>query len=118
MASVGHIAVGMAAARAYDPRRAPRWTAMAAWSALAMLPDLDVIGFALGVHYGDPWGHRGAAHSLLMAAALGIALKRHRTPAQPAARPYRAVRGDGAREPRASRHDDGRWTGLRAALAV
>jgi inner membrane protein len=74
MASVGHIAVGMAAARAYDARRAPRWTAMAAWSALAMLPDLDVIGFALGVHYADPWGHRGAAHSLLMAAALGIAL--------------------------------------------
>jgi inner membrane protein len=27
--------------------------------ALAMLPDLDVIGFALGVQYGDPWGHRG-----------------------------------------------------------
>src|SRR5580765_1579163 len=74
MASVGHIAVGMAAARAYDLRRAPRWTAMAVWSALAMLPNLDVIGFALGVHYGDPWGHRGAAHSLLMAAALGIAL--------------------------------------------
>jgi len=74
MASVGHIAVGMAAARAYDLRRAPRWTAMAVWSALAMLPDLDVIGFALGVHYSDPWGHRGAAHSLLTAAALGIAL--------------------------------------------
>ena len=47
---------------------------MAVWSALAMLPDLDVIGFALGVHYGDPWGHRGAAHSLLIAAALGVAL--------------------------------------------
>jgi inner membrane protein len=47
---------------------------MAVWSALAMLPDLDVIGFALGVQYGDPWGHRGAAHSLLMAAALSIAL--------------------------------------------
>ena len=47
---------------------------MAVWSALAMLPDLDVVGFALGVHYGDPWGHRGAAHSLLIAAALGVAL--------------------------------------------
>jgi inner membrane protein len=58
---------------------------MALWSALALLPDLDVIGFALGVHYGDPWGHRGAAHSLLMAAALGIALsviaRRRRLPA-------------------------------------
>ena len=47
---------------------------MAAWSALAMLPDLDVIGFALGVRYGDPWGHRGAPHSLVMAAALGVAV--------------------------------------------
>jgi inner membrane protein len=47
---------------------------MAVWSALAMLPDLDVIGFALGVQYGDPWGHRGATHSLLMVAALSIAL--------------------------------------------
>ena len=74
MASLGHIAVGMAAARAYDTRRAPRWTAMAGWSAMAMLPDLDVIGFALGVRYGDPWGHRGAAHSLLMAAVLSLAL--------------------------------------------
>lgn len=73
MASVGHIAVGMAAARAYDTSR-PRWTSMAAWSALAMLPDLDVVGFALGVKYGDPWGHRGAAHSLTMAAALSIAM--------------------------------------------
>src|SRR5438093_10023535 len=74
MASVGHIAVGMAAARAYDASHAPKWTSMAMWSALAMLPDLDVVGFALGVRYGDPWGHRGATHSLLMAAALGIAL--------------------------------------------
>ena len=74
MASVGHIAVGMAAARAYDTRRAPRWTAMAVWSAVAMLPDVDVIGFALGVQYGDPWGHRGATHSLLMAALLSLAL--------------------------------------------
>jgi hypothetical protein len=47
---------------------------MAVWSALATLPDPDVIGFALGVQYGDPWGHRGAAHSLLMAAALSIVL--------------------------------------------
>src|SRR5260221_12027972 len=74
MASVGHIAVGMAAARAYDSSRTTRWTSMAAWSALAMLPDLDVIGFALGVKYGDPWGHRGAAHSLTMAAALSVVM--------------------------------------------
>jgi len=40
---------------------------MLAWLALAMLPDADVIGFSIGVRYADPWGHRGAAHSLTIA---------------------------------------------------
>jgi inner membrane protein len=41
----------------------------------SMLPDLDVIGFRLGVHYGDFWGHRGFTHSLVFAALLaGLAL--------------------------------------------
>jgi inner membrane protein len=47
---------------------------MAAWSALALLPDADVIGFSLGVRYADPWGHRGAAHSLAMAVVGGLAI--------------------------------------------
>jgi inner membrane protein len=37
------------------------------------LPDLDVIGFHFGVHYGDLWGHRGLTHSILFAAAAGVA---------------------------------------------
>lgn len=45
---------------------------MAAWSALALLPDADLIGFALGVNYTDPWGHRGATHSLIFAIAIGL----------------------------------------------
>jgi inner membrane protein len=49
---------------------APRWSSMAWWSALSLLPDADVIGFPLGVRYGDPWGHRGATHSLVFAIAL------------------------------------------------
>ncbi len=40
--------------------------------ALAMLPDLDVIGFGLGVQYGEAWGHRGASHSLLAAAIFTL----------------------------------------------
>jgi inner membrane protein len=44
------------------------------WSALSLLPDADVVGFALGVNYGDPWGHRGATHSLTMSVALGFAV--------------------------------------------
>jgi inner membrane protein len=69
VASLGHIAVGMASGR-------QGWRAMAAWSALSLLPDADVIGFAIGVRYGDPWGHRGATHSIAFALAIaaGVAL--------------------------------------------
>lgn len=45
---------------------------MLAFSALSMAPDLDVIGFRFGVHYGDPWGHRGATHSIAIALLLGL----------------------------------------------
>jgi inner membrane protein len=38
-----------------------------------MLPDADVVAFAFGVAYEDPWGHRGATHSLLFGAAIGAA---------------------------------------------
>ena len=75
MASLGHIAVGMAAARFESPAPAatrPSAAAMVFWSALSFLPDADVIGFGFGIAYGDPWGHRGATHSLLFALTLGV----------------------------------------------
>lgn len=79
MASLGHIVVGMTAARAYrsgppfdGALGRPAVAAMTAWSILSLLPDADVIGFPLGVQYGDEWGHRGATHSI--AFALGLAL--------------------------------------------
>jgi len=73
VASLGHIVVGMAAARAYAGRATTRPTAAAMlfWAALSFLPDADVIGFPLGVRYEDAWGHRGATHSLVFAIALG-----------------------------------------------
>ena len=40
----------------------------------AAIPDADVIGFALGVDYGDPFGHRGFTHSLFFAALLALAM--------------------------------------------
>ena len=76
MASIGHVLVGAAVSRAYRTHQTPRWSSLAAatiWAALAMLPDADVLGFRFGVHYADPWGHRGATHSFvfaLMVAAL------------------------------------------------
>src|SRR3954470_24942868 len=72
MASVGHIAVGLGAARASQGEGTPRWPALLFWSALSLLPDIDVVGFLRGVPYGAPWGHRGATHSLTLAIAGGV----------------------------------------------
>jgi inner membrane protein len=56
----------------YQPQIPKRvWVAGALCS---VLPDIDVVGFSFGVHYGDFWGHRGFTHSLVFAAVLaGIA---------------------------------------------
>src|SRR5438270_5470323 len=40
----------------------------------SVVPDLDVIGFRFGIHYGDFWGHRGFTHSLVFAALLASAV--------------------------------------------
>lgn len=36
----------------------------------SVVPDMDVIGFRFGIHYGDFLGHRGFTHSLFFAAIL------------------------------------------------
>lgn len=81
MASIGHVLFGLAVARAHDewvqqagvlrPPRA-RVAAAATFASLALLPDLDVVGFPLGVSYGAAFGHRGASHSLLAGVVLGL----------------------------------------------
>jgi inner membrane protein len=86
MAGVGHLAVGMAAARLYRadcPARRASLRSVLFWSALSFLPDADVVGFALGVQYADQWGHRGATHSLAFSVMIGgvvgaVALRAHR----------------------------------------
>ncbi len=40
--------------------------------ACALLPDVDVIGFWMGVRYGGPFGHRGFSHSLLFALIVAV----------------------------------------------
>ena len=44
--------------------------ALAVGAVCSAIPDLDVIGFSFGVHYGDFLGHRGFSHSLFFAAFL------------------------------------------------
>jgi inner membrane protein len=39
----------------------------------AVLPDIDVIGFAFGIHYSDMLGHRGLTHSLFFALLVSLA---------------------------------------------
>jgi inner membrane protein len=38
----------------------------------ACLPDADVLAFKFGIAYADSFGHRGASHSLLFAAVIGL----------------------------------------------
>jgi inner membrane protein len=64
MASLGHIAVGVAAGRLQRPERPLAW--MTGFSALSLGPDLDVVAFALGIPYEHAFGHRGASHALLV----------------------------------------------------
>jgi len=75
MPSVGHVAVGLAAARF---KRAPHGLSHAAWASvlvvLSLLPDLDIVAFTLGIAYGAPFGHRGAIHSLTFALLVGIVI--------------------------------------------
>ena len=64
-----HAAVGLALAPAFSWPGAPRrlWLAGAL---AAAAPDLDVLGFPLGIAYDAPLGHRGFTHSLVFAALL------------------------------------------------
>lgn len=83
MASLGHVAVGMAAGRLYgelfadgaDGKRrsgVDHAFRMVALSAASLLPDADVVAFSFGIPYAAPFGHRGASHSVV--AALVVAL--------------------------------------------
>ena len=75
MPSVGHVAVGLAAARfpvATNGRERVAWALTLV--ILSCAPDADVIAFALGIPYAAPFGHRGATHSLVVAALCAAAV--------------------------------------------
>ncbi|MGE3692911.1 MAG: metal-dependent hydrolase [Novosphingobium sp.] len=73
-----HAVVPLAAAIGLGAKWAPRPLTLAA-ALFAILPDADVVGFRFGIAYADMWGHRGATHSLAIAAilaSLAVALRR------------------------------------------
>ena len=66
-----HPAVPLAIAAAYGQRYVSRRLLLAGVGA-SVLPDLDALGFRLGIPYGDLLGHRGLSHSILFALLLAI----------------------------------------------
>lgn len=75
MPGIGHLAVGLAGGRLHHRKGATTKQlalAMGVLSLVSVLPDADVLGFSFGIAYLDPLGHRGASHSLFMAAVVAL----------------------------------------------
>jgi inner membrane protein len=71
--AVAHVFAAVSLGAALTPGRVlPRVLVVGA--VCSVLPDLDVLGFAAGVPYGDVLGHRGLTHSLPFAALLATVL--------------------------------------------
>jgi inner membrane protein len=88
-----HVFAAAALAPVCAPRPGWRWT-IPAGALAATIPDADVIGFRLGIRYGDFWGHRGFTHSLvfaLMLALIGVRLLRRRVPLEPGGRAWLGI---------------------------
>jgi inner membrane protein len=62
------LAAGLGLGKAAIPRRL-----LGAGMFMAILPDVDVAGFQLGVSYGTALAHRGFTHSLAAAALVALA---------------------------------------------
>ncbi|MCU1058815.1 hypothetical protein B9Y88_01560 [Stenotrophomonas maltophilia] len=101
---ITHAAVPLALWCAADRGRIPPRLLVAGVIA-AMLPDADVLAFALHIPYADAFGHRGASHSLLFAgvlAALAAALAFFGS-----RRPWSAPHSPGSRRPWSEQHSSG-----------
>ncbi|MBH1801605.1 metal-dependent hydrolase [Stenotrophomonas maltophilia] len=93
---ITHAAVPLALWCAADRGRIPAWL-LAAGVVAAMLPDADVLAFALHIPYADAFGHRGASHSLLFAG--GLAVLAAVWAFFGSGRPWSAPHGPGSRRP-------------------
>jgi inner membrane protein len=66
-----HAVVGLGLARVFTGQpMPPLYWGLAA--GLAMLPDLDILAFPLGIPYGARFGHRGFSHSFCCALVTGL----------------------------------------------
>ncbi len=69
-----HALVGLGLAEVFETAtgRPPQPLCWGLAAGLAMLPDLDVLAFPLGILYGQRFGHRGFFHSLTFALLAGL----------------------------------------------
>ncbi len=67
----GHAAAAFAISRTGLVKPTQRWLLFCG-IVLSILPDADSIGFALGVPYDSPMGHRGFTHSIFFAAIMAV----------------------------------------------
>jgi len=69
---ISHGIAALAIQKVFTPERLPpRFWLLSV--ACAILPDIDVAGFAFGIRYRDMLGHRGLTHSLPFALIVGAA---------------------------------------------
>lgn len=70
---LSHALVGVTLTQ-LTPRELSRTQSVALLTVLAASPDLDILGFHLGISYGDMLGHRGLTHSCAWAVLASAAL--------------------------------------------
>ena len=68
---IGHSTVGLAV-NSVVSSRPHRLKIVAVCVICSVIPDLDSLGFRLGIPYGHWLGHRGFSHSLLFAVAIAL----------------------------------------------
>lgn len=65
-----HVAVSIAASLGIGKYASRRLLIFSAFC--AMLPDIDTVGFKLGIAYASQWGHRGFTHSIAFALLVAV----------------------------------------------
>lgn len=68
-----HAIVALAMGRVFQHKQLG-WPELCLGAFCSVMPDFDVIGFSIGIQYGDLWGHRGLTHSVAFAALFAGSL--------------------------------------------
>jgi inner membrane protein len=68
-----HAIVALAMGKTFQNKELS-WRELFLGALCSVVPDVDVIGFYVGIQYGNVWGHRGMTHSVVFAALLAGSL--------------------------------------------